>query len=412
MKNYISNQDKKRYLIFEAGAEEQIDKVAAGMLENNDIRGMMPFSVMQFDDRIAARYDITSLVSVSELLEKCISRDVIISVIDSVLCVIENAEDYLIDPDSVILDADKMFFDEKSRLLYMCVMPFAGKNTSNPSLKAFFKNFICRVKFDSTENCDYIGKMLGYLNSESEFSIVDFRYIVDEQKSGIEVVYEGEADKIIPLAESEETGLQNPENDMPVNFTLKKPDEMFSSREDDNEDQMVRIPLDFYADDEEAENENGNLKGILSRIFRESKGKGKNRKKENDSADDDRIMVQYCDSNGEIISEKGTVMLNEGSERKKSFLLRVVNNEKIFIKGNKFRIGTEKKSVDYCIKDNCAVSRVHAEIVHKNNSYFIIDNNSTNHTFINEQEIISQKEMKLQNRSRIKLADEEFIFYS
>ena len=99
-------------------------------------------------------------------------------------------------------------------------------------------------------------------------------------------------------------------------------------------------------------------------------------------------------------------------KNKKTFLLRVSNNEKIIIKGNKFRIGTEKKSVDYCIKDNCAVSRMHAEIIHKNNSYFIVDNNSTNHTFINEQEIRSKREMRLQNRSRIKLADEEFIFYS
>ena len=121
-------------------------------------------------------------------------------------------------------------------------------------------------------------------------------------------------------------------------------------------------------------------------------------------------MVQYCDSNGEIVSENDTVLLNE--RRKKTFLLRVSNNEKIIIRGNRLRIGTEEKSVDYCIADNCAVSRMHAEIIHRNNSYFIVDNNSTNHTFINEQEIRSKREMKLQSKSRIKLADEEFIFYS
>ena len=142
MKNYISNQDKKRYLIFESGTEEQIDKVAAGMLDNNDIKGMLPFSVMQFDDKVAARYDITSLISVSELLDKCISRETIISVIDSVLTVMENAEDYLIDPDSVILDCEKMFYDEKDGRLCMCVMPFVGKNNSSPSLRVFLKNFI------------------------------------------------------------------------------------------------------------------------------------------------------------------------------------------------------------------------------------------------------------------------------
>ena len=98
--------------------------------------------------------------------------------------------------------------------------------------------------------------------------------------------------------------------------------------------------------------------------------------------------------------------------KKKSFLLRLKNNEKIFLNGDSLRIGTEKKSVDYCIKDNCAVSRVHAEIIHKDDSYYLVDNDSTNHTFLNEQKIKSKYEMKLQNKSRIRLADEEFIFYS
>lgn len=405
MKNYISNQDKKRYLIFESGTEEQIDKVAAGMLDNNDIKGMLPFSVMQFDDKVAARYDITSLISVSELLDKCISRETIISVIDSVLTVMENAEDYLIDPDSVILDCEKMFYDEKDGRLCMCVMPFVGKNNSSPSLRVFLKNFICRVKFDSTENCDYIGKMLGYLNSENEFSTEDFRYIVDEQKCGIAVVNECEPDKIIPDFSPEDN---DEENEPPVKFTLKKPEEESVDTSEEKEEPAFRIPLDFYAD--ESENESGNIKGILSKIFKESKGKSKGKKKESETQDDDRIMIQYCDSNGEIVSENDTVLLNE--RRKKTFLLRVSNNEKIIIRGNRFRIGTEEKSVDYCIADNCAVSRMHAEIIHRNNSYFIVDNNSTNHTFINEQEIRSKREMKLQNKSRIKLADEEFIFYS
>lgn len=409
MKNYICNQDRKKYLIFEADTDEQVDKVASGMLENNTINGLLPFSVMQFDDKIAARVDITSLITVSELLEKCIRRNDVISVIDSVIEIMEETEDYLMDPESVILDCDRMFYDEVNSQLYMCIMPFVNRNTANPELKVFLKNFICRVKFDSTENCEYIGKMLGYLNSESEFSVEDFRYIVNEQKNGIAVV------NSIPEESNDEVYMEvsePEEKEEPVKYTLRKP-QSESENSKAEEEPGFKLPLDFYADDFAGNSEQVNLKGIFSKIFKESKTKSKTRKKESDNYD---IPVHYCDSNGEIISDggsiKGTVPLKSENDQKKSFLLRVSNNEKIILKGNKFRIGTEKKSVDYCIKDNCAVSRMHAEIVHKNDSYFIIDNNSTNHTFINEQEIKSKREMKLQNKSRIRLADEEFIFYS
>jgi len=67
--------------------------------------------------------------------------------------------------------------------------------------------------------------------------------------------------------------------------------------------------------------------------------------------------------------------------------------------------------VDYYISDNNAVSRTHADIVSKEDAYFIIDNNSTNHTYLNEHMIKSLSEMKLQDKSRIRLANEEFIFY-
>ena len=106
---------------------------------------------------------------------------------------------------------------------------------------------------------------------------------------------------------------------------------------------------------------------------------------------------------GELKPNFGGQRYGKDDERK--------NNERIFIKKNNFKIGTEKKSVDYCITDNTAVSRMHAKIVKKNDIYFIVDNNSTNHTYLNDHAIKENFEMRLQDKSRIKLADEEFVFY-
>ena len=91
-------------------------------------------------------------------------------------------------------------------------------------------------------------------------------------------------------------------------------------------------------------------------------------------------------------------------------IIRQKNNEKILINKPRFRIGKEKSYVDYFISDNTAISRSHADIVTVDNTYFIIDMNSTNHTFINGNMIQSGDQVQVNHGDILKLANEEFEF--
>ena len=91
-------------------------------------------------------------------------------------------------------------------------------------------------------------------------------------------------------------------------------------------------------------------------------------------------------------------------------IIRQKNNEKIPINKPRFRIGKEKSYVDYFIGDNTAISRSHADIVTADNTYFIIDMNSTNHTFINGNMIQSGDQVQMNHGDILKLANEEFEF--
>lgn len=46
-------------------------------------------------------------------------------------------------------------------------------------LGKFFKNIVFGTKFDQTENCDYVAKIINYLNSMPVFSLLDFKDILD-----------------------------------------------------------------------------------------------------------------------------------------------------------------------------------------------------------------------------------------
>lgn len=109
-----------------------------------------------------------------------------------------------------------------------------------------------------------------------------------------------------------------------------------------------------------------------------------------------------------------TTVLNEAMTMEpsepKPYLIRTKYNERILIDKPVFKIGKEKSYVDYFISDNTAISRSHANIIENGSNYFIIDTNSTNHTFVNGSMIQSNMETPIKPGDKIKLANEEFEF--
>lgn len=91
-------------------------------------------------------------------------------------------------------------------------------------------------------------------------------------------------------------------------------------------------------------------------------------------------------------------------------LIRKKTNEKISINKPVFRVGKERSYVDYFIGDNTAISRSHANFVTRDGEYFVVDTNSTNHTFVNGSMLQSNVEMKISHGDTIRLANEDFEF--
>lgn len=91
-------------------------------------------------------------------------------------------------------------------------------------------------------------------------------------------------------------------------------------------------------------------------------------------------------------------------------LIRKKNNEKISLNKPVFRVGKERSYVDYFIGDNTAISRSHANFITREGEYFVVDTNSTNHTFVNGTMIQSNVETTIVHGDTIRLANEDFEF--
>ena len=74
-----------------------------------------------------------------------------------------------------------------------------------------------------------------------------------------------------------------------------------------------------------------------------------------------------------------------------------------------YRIGKKQEAVDLHI-NVATVSRVHAIILSHGDTYYIMDNHSTNHTYMNGKLLEPNKEYKLEDNSVLSFHKEEFVF--
>ena len=89
-------------------------------------------------------------------------------------------------------------------------------------------------------------------------------------------------------------------------------------------------------------------------------------------------------------------------------LVHSISGKVIPIHKASFWIG--KEDVDLVI-DKDVISRKHAELIARGNSYFIVDNNSTNKTYVEGKAIPPKATVEIYNGTKVKFVDEEYTFY-
>lgn len=113
---------------------------------------------------------------------------------------------------------------------------------------------------------------------------------------------------------------------------------------------------------------------------------------------------------GGAVGETTVLTSTLAPKKEEPYLIRTKNNERIPLNKPVFRIGKERSYVDYFVSDNTAISRSHAHIINRNGEFFVVDTNSTNHTYIDGRMIPSNVETKLTHGAKLRLANEDFEF--
>ena len=494
------NQGHITYLSYAISPEDIVDTMSLGMITNNKIHGLAPSIFTQIDTTKYIKYNVSAKISVQQFFSGAVSKKHLLNVFEGIINAVIAAEDYMIDINSIVFDLNYIFADVSTCEIALICLPIQASSAS-VDLNAFFKNIMFSTQFDQSENCDYVAKIINYLNSSPVFSLEDFGVFLNSLESDPSAVPTvnpaqptiNQADKDVitsPKAEEQNPPAPNVNNQkvnipaqsavqpiqtptIPAVQQVKKPaappipvnkvppvspkkEETVSKKKSgflglfsSSEKKVAKQPNTGSAIPTQAKSNGFAIPGQKAPV----QGNGgfaipgqKVPVQSVSPVDNAPVSVEKVVPptapvekpatppqqpayqppvipRGQAMNFGETTVLGGGNvgettvlgaaptaAQPKPCLIRIKNNEKINLDKPVFSIGKEKSYVDYFLGDNTAISRSHANIITRDGQYFLMDTNSTNHTYVNGGMIQSNIETQLSHGDKVRLANEDFEF--
>lgn len=477
----FENQGTNTYLVYTIGSDDSIDELSLGMITNNKIAGILPVTFAQMDDKKYLKYTISSKIPVKQFFSGAVNKKRLLGVLYSVASGILAVEEYMIESASLILDLEYIYADVTTCEAWMVCLPVLKTDDKPQDLSSFFKNIVFSTQFDQTENCDYVARIISYLNSTHLFSLADFKRIVNELMNNIppvkpireqpvqstkpqavkpQIQYTNPQEQVISkpvptVAPSNVSTVQkenipkppvsqnkpsSPGESLNVGFAIPGGGNMqTASKKEDAGKEKIK--------EEKYNKEKWNLFSVFSKKkqktiqsptwennikippqqpeYQRKSSPSLNQPEPKQSIpvqpvaqpayqpvvqptpklnfDETTVLGGPYSGNTNVLSGNEAIM-------GKPFIVRSKNNERINIDREVFKIGKENSYVDYCIYDNSAVSRSHANIITHGDNYYVVDTNSKNRTFVDGVAIQSNTEVKISHGTKLRFANEEFEF--
>ncbi len=242
----------------------------------------------------------------------------------------------------------------------------------------------------------------------------------DDEKTTEEAqeIVEQLKNKVKKDVQAEEENEEEPDEENGKKKGTRRP--VFKTKETQVTGVVIQDELDEFLaekerEEQEAHREESNLK-IKKNIKINRASIVKNSQEEQKEAEEAAVEQEETEKAEETAeqeeapAEASAAPVNAAGPKANPYLIRVNTDERIMITKQTFKLGKASMGVDYTVKGNGAVSRVHAIITCKDGVYSVKDNKSTNHTFVNGKLLEEGESADLSNDSKIVLGDEEFIF--
>ncbi len=500
MNLYFEDINSALFLICQMGEEEILDEFSYEMLSNNDIDDILPVSFTQRNSERFLKYNVSTYTTLEKFFEGTVGRQKVVNALLNITSALSEAEEYMIDPSIFILEQNHIFVDLYNNKVNLVCVPIVGYKSPQTPLE-FFKNIIFSIKYDENDDSNYVTNIINYLNSSTNFSITEFKKILQKinydsngnSGNNTASINNGTStssiSRINNSASTSNTAQANNGashiSTSPINngTSVKNADSRKESLNSQavivKRNESIAVNPNKELKPVKSENSHANERKLsasaapnnvssekkmsifylLAHYSAENKALYQMQKEQGSNTDVKQPAVQNVpisapvtdiQQNSRYENKEVKVPKNEVTSRpinygnttsKQNFgntvdlthrkmttvlsqmplptqtsqnqavFIRNKNNEQAVINHFPFKIGASVDgNVDYAVRGNTNISQIHAIVDYKDGNYVLIDNNSTNGTYINANKIEANKPINLVSGNFIRLADEDFKF--
>ena len=350
-----TTEDGHKYLIYQSGSQAQKNQLTFGIMNNLNLPHILDVS---FDDAegLKANYDITEYDSLTDVFSDVVSRDEMLSTIKNMVSSIQELEEYFVMESDLLLKKEYIYIHRLTKAICFAIVPEILD--SDNTVGELIHNIIRSVKWKREENKNYLNILFEVVEKQNS-TYEDICAVIDRILS--------KPVEYLPIEPPKPSVVSQAPTEPP-----KPPIIPQAPIEPPKPPVIPQAPV-------EPPKPPVNQVSIL--------------------------QIGDKDFDGET-----TVLGISNQPMIFPILIRMKNNEKVVISKMEFLIGKDPSQVDYCIFDNSAVSRIHAKIISEKGEFFVIDNRSTNHVYVNGMLIDANVPVRLSHGSRVRLGDEDFEF--
>ena len=394
----IRNIDGETVLQYLLKEDEQIDNYAMAQLERGDIGAALRIEKRVDLNRTMILIHNNGRTPFSEWLMKAHTGEEILGGLQKLLEALREIESAGISIGNLVLHKQFVYRDhETGKLSFICI-PVKQETFEYAEIPAFVRMLITNIIYMQEEDMNYVGQLLAYLNGGSPVSIQGMLGLVAQLRRERQGENEAE-DKKKSDVDVEPAAL---EKEMAEPVIIEE-----TTAEPVVIEEAVAEPGPIAVEAPMVETEPVALVMPVETEFVRVAG---STDRDIDACGTTEHIVREEAESGEKEVHLGNTGMLTNIKKPIPYLLRKAHGEMIYIQREEFHIGKSVKNMDYVVKDNPAVSRSHCTIYMRNGVYYIHDNKSTNHTYVNGKQVDLAEDVLLTHNASVVMGDEEFIF--
>ncbi len=407
----------KNYLVFtkEGPGSNRVIDFQVEMIANNNIPGIVNMAVREKDAETKFYYELNGLVTLANYFKKQkISELEFFIILDRLISTLLKSKNYFLNESSFILDDRFIYIDSKSREVFLIYLPVEIPQDITQSCKALVVNLL--INTSCIESWDSFVQRILNLIRTGDFNLIDFSKQLKVMKD----------DFSNPVPYHKEEIFEAVEPPVPDKHIIK-PVSKLSPGKLVPKLSLRKLVLIILAGISVSAAVISSSTGSFGGVWNRLAGSGcipaagitvvlvllfaplylgKIKKTSPESQPQQSVYTEQPLPVIDSYNSEETVFLEEADC---PFLKAVNGDETIMISKSEFILGRNPDTCDYAIQ-NKGVGRAHAQIKNVNGSYFIVDLDSTNGTFINGSKVVANKQYELKDNDKISLASMDYCF--